>query len=614
MKELSPELEERIRQRTNALTLSSTAVGVTLRAPPTSLTATAEAPLPRITLAPRGGAEAVDAAASTDLVTRAILGEGGMGRVHLAEQRSLARDVAVKTLKPDAPSSAARTLIREARVTGLLEHPGVIPVHALGIGADERPVLVMKRVEGMSLATRLDGRPQRGDALEEAVEILRRVCDTAGFAHSRGVVHRDIKPENVMVGAFGEVYLLDWGIATTLDAEVTELVGTPAYLAPEMVFGDRVDARTDVYLLGATLHEILTGRPRHEGDSLMVAVESAIESAPATFEPDVDPRLAELCNRATARDPDLRPASAAAFQAELLAWSRHRSAETLIAAAVERLREVELALETPDTPRDLPTVYRLLAEARFGLTQGLASSSDDPSGRAAMRRCLAASVELELRQDHLDAAAVHARELDPPDPELLARIEARRRDRRTAAAEQARLAEVARSLDPSRAARRRTMPLLAVWTVFTVIGVALSTVPAGASSRGLLVASTVGFAFVAIGFVIRRNSEGMRNAFNRRAAATILLGGAAVVVHRLFGFALGRPPHETLAGDLLLFAVLASTAAVTLFARLLWMLVPVAVGVVAVLAWPSYATATFTLSVSLMILAGAAVLPRQREP
>jgi hypothetical protein len=231
-----------------------------------------------------------------------------------------------------------------------------------------------------------------------------------------------------------------------------------------------------------------------------------------------------------------------------------------------------------------------------------------------MRRCLVASVELELRQDHLDAAAVHARELDPPDAELLRRIEARRTDRRVAAAEQARLAEVARGLDPSRAARRRTVPLLAVWTVFTVLGVALSTVPAGTSARGLLLASTVGFAFVAIGFVVRRNSEGMRNPFNRRAAATILLGGAAVVVHRLFGLVLGRPPHETLAGDLLLFAVLSSTAAVTLYARLLWMLVPVAVGVVAVLAWPSYATASFTLSVSLMILAGAAVLPRQREP
>jgi serine/threonine-protein kinase len=614
MAELPPELEEIVRQRTNALTLSNTAVGVTLRAPPTSLTTTADAALPRITLAPRGAAGGAEATAESDLVTRAILGEGGMGRVHLAEQRSLTRDVAVKTLKPGAPSTAARALIREARVTGLLEHPGVIPVHALGLDVDDRPVLVMKRVEGASFAARLAGRPQRGDALEEAVEILLRVCDTAGFAHSRGVVHRDIKPENVMVGAFGEVYLLDWGIATTLDAEVSELVGTPAYLAPEMVFGDRVDARTDVFLLGSTLHEILTGKPRHEGESLMDAVKSAVESTPVDYPPDVDPGLAALANRATSRDPEQRPQSAAALRAELVAWSRHRSAEALISAADERLREVEQSLAAKEAPLDLPTVYRLLAEARFGLTQGLASSSDVESGRAAMRRCVVASVALELRQDHLDAAEVHARELDPPDPALLARVQARRAELRATAAEQARLAEVARGLDPSRAARRRTLPLIAVWTVVTCTGVALSTIPAGTSAKGLLVASSFGFSFVALGVVLRRKSEGMRNAFNRRAAATILLGGAAILVHRAFGLLLAYPPHEILAGDLLLFAVLTATAAITLYARLLVMLLPMALGVAVVLAWPAYATASFTLSVALMILTGAAVLPRQREP
>jgi eukaryotic-like serine/threonine-protein kinase len=485
-------------------------------------------------------------------------------------------------------------------------------VHALGIDLDGRPVLVMKRVEGASFAARIGGQPQRGRALEEAVEVLLRVCDTAGFAHSRGVVHRDIKPENIMVGAFGEVYLLDWGIATTLDAEVLELVGTPAYLAPEMVLADRVDARTDVYLLGATLHEILTGRPRHEGESMMTAVRHAIASEPVKYEAEVDPGLAALCNRATARDPADRPPSAAAFRAELATWSRRRSAEILVAAADERLREVEAALASDGSPLDLPTSYRLLAEARFGLTQGLAASKDLESAQRAMRRCLIASAEVELRQDHPGAAAVHASELDPPDEALVARIEQRRTELGAASAEQARLAEVARDLDPSRAAKRRTIPLLAMWAVFTMIGVAVATVPAGKSAKALVIAGTLGFAIVGVGLFATRNSPGMRNAFNRRTAALILVAGGAVVIQRASGAVLGRPPHEILAGDFLVYAVLVAAGAVTLYARLALMLGPLAVGAAAVFVWPEHATAAFTLSVSIMIFVGAAVLPRSR--
>jgi serine/threonine-protein kinase len=253
-------------------------------------------------------------AARSEYTILSTLGEGGMGRVHLARQLCLERDVAIKTLKPGAPRALARALLSEAKITGALEHPGVIPVHTLGVDEHAQPVLVMKRIDGVHLGALLAdpahpawrARVRSDDRLIASLGILEQVCQTVEFAHSRGIVHRDIKPENVMVGSFGEVYLLDWGIATTTRdaaAEPHPLVGTPAYMAPEMVRCDPVDERTDVYLLGATLHEILTGRPRHEGETLTQVIAAALASAPhrAPARPRGDRR------RASSRDGSARP-------------------------------------------------------------------------------------------------------------------------------------------------------------------------------------------------------------------------------------------------------------------------------------------------------------------
>src|SRR5262249_11377523 len=143
------------------------------------------------------------------------------------------------------------------------------------------------------------------------LEILMQVCLTVEFAHSRGVIHRDIKPENIMVGGFGEVYLLDWGIATTVGEDTSNaLVGTPAFLAPEMVLADTISDQTAVYLLGTHLHQLLTGKSRHEGTSIVEVLQRAAESTPYRYEVAVPDELARLCNRATSRHVKDRPASA----------------------------------------------------------------------------------------------------------------------------------------------------------------------------------------------------------------------------------------------------------------------------------------------------------------
>jgi serine/threonine-protein kinase len=218
------------------------------------------------------------------------VGQGGMGAVWVAFQRSLEREVAVKVPRIGGDPLTTNALLKEARVAGNLEHPHIVPIHVLGVDSDGCPVLVMKRIEGQTLATLIEQEDhpawptlveRHGDRDGALLEVLMRVADALQFAHTKGIVHRDVKPENVMVGLFGEVYLLDWGIAHRIGQPTTEIVGTPGFLAPEMLdpaLGP-VDARTDVYLLGATLHAALTNTQRHVGSTLAEVFDAALHSA-----------------------------------------------------------------------------------------------------------------------------------------------------------------------------------------------------------------------------------------------------------------------------------------------------------------------------------------------
>jgi eukaryotic-like serine/threonine-protein kinase len=202
------------------------------------------------------------------------LGRGGMGTVYLARDTALDREVALKVLDVDAdrqadPSIAAR-LAQEARILGRLEHPGVVPVHDFGRLPDGRLFYAMKRVRGERLDRWI------GDVdLHARLAVLLRICEAVSFAHAHGVIHRDLKPENVMIGEFGEVLVLDWGVARLLSVDEATMnsprpltpsvntahgtvVGTPAYMAPEQARGDiaAIDQRTDIYALGAMLRAV----------------------------------------------------------------------------------------------------------------------------------------------------------------------------------------------------------------------------------------------------------------------------------------------------------------------------------------------------------------------
>jgi eukaryotic-like serine/threonine-protein kinase len=189
------------------------------------------------------------------------LGRGGMGVVYAAHDVVLDRDVAVKVLDTVEPwGDAARRLEDEARILGRLEHPGIVPVHDAGRLADGRVFYVMKLVGGKRLDAALDG----STSLNERLDLFLRICDAVSFAHAQGIVHRDLKPQNVMLGRFGEVLVMDWGVARAIGSPTIDeaVVGTPGFMAPEQArHAANVDNRSDVFALGVILEGMLPSPP-----------------------------------------------------------------------------------------------------------------------------------------------------------------------------------------------------------------------------------------------------------------------------------------------------------------------------------------------------------------
>jgi serine/threonine-protein kinase len=302
-----------------------------------------------------------EAELSKRLFTGNEIGMGGTGVICKAFDTNLLRVVAKKSLieeTEDIPESRSR-LIEEAQITSQLGHPNIVPVHELAMEENGRLFFTMKLVEGDTFGSILDQKPaakRTKNDLFEHLQILLKVCDALAFAHSRGVVHRDLKPENIMVGKFGEVYLMDWGLAKLrkgprpsmrdtvmpmslmpfslmpknedrkvydCDDEDGRLRGTIFYMAPEQARGDfeAIDERTDIFLLGGMLYKILTHHSPYFGDNVYKLVYEAQQAdipPPETkTHADVPSRLSFICMKALKKNPDDRYASVTAFKRDI---------------------------------------------------------------------------------------------------------------------------------------------------------------------------------------------------------------------------------------------------------------------------------------------------------
>ena len=335
-----------------------------------------------------------------DIEIRGCLGEGGLGRVDLATQSVFGRDVAVKRVRRDhLGDAAAGALVREARITGALDHPNIVPAYALGL-TSEGPMLVMKRVQGVPWSTLIHDAEHPaweghvGDPLGRHLEILMQISNAVEFAHRRGVIHRDLKPENIMVGDLGEVYLLDWGLAIRLQEACDESpAGTPAYMAPESLTG-AVSTRTDVYLLGGLLHELITGLPPHPGNSLQEVLLSVLAGQPYRYDANVPPELAALCARAMEHDPDARFQSALAFRLALGAFVEHRGSLDLSREGERNLEALTGLLADPERGDE---ARGLFAATDFAFRQALRVWPENQQARVGLQRCLEGMIAFEVK-------------------------------------------------------------------------------------------------------------------------------------------------------------------------------------------------------------------------
>jgi serine/threonine-protein kinase len=324
--------------------------------------------------------EALEVPAASRYTEGTELGVGGMGRVLLARDARIGRDVALKALHPARelePQERARFL-REAQVQGQLEHPSIVPVYDIDRRADGTTFFTMRRVRGHTLAAIIE-EARAGEARYTQRELLTAfatVCLAVDYAHSRGVVHRDLKPANIMLGDFGEVYVLDWGLARLVDEagkskdEPTErlsmpgsFLGTPMYMAPEQMADPDVGPAADVFSLGLILFEILTLERARDPGALFAPIDARISvRAPQRI---VAPELETICIRATAFEAEDRYPSARALQEAInryLEGDRELAQRKQLASEhAKNAREALAAGGVQDRARAMKELVRALA-------------------------------------------------------------------------------------------------------------------------------------------------------------------------------------------------------------------------------------------------------------
>ncbi|MEX0818862.1 MAG: protein kinase, partial [Pirellulaceae bacterium] len=359
--------------------------------------------------------------ADYDLVKK--LGEGGMGVVYSGRQASIDRTVAIKMLKPNmaADEGQRNKFLAEAVITGDLDHPNIVPIYDLGANDAGALFYAMKRVEGTPWDQCIGDK-----SLNENLEILLKASDAVAFGHSRGIIHRDLKPENTMLGGFGEVLVMDWGLALpfgTFDKSrsITPSInmgGTPAYMAPEMATGpfDSMGPASDIYLLGAILYEIVTGHPPHRGQDAMKCLFAAAKNE--IVPTDQKGELVDIALHAMATNVEDRYPTVQAFQAAIRGYQDHSESITMAVRAAEELQ----AAQRTDS-------YEDYSRAVFGFEEARALWDGNQQAAEGLARAKLAYATSAWKKGDFDLGTTLLDRNIPDHAELAARIDDAKRDR-----------------------------------------------------------------------------------------------------------------------------------------------------------------------------------------
>ncbi len=368
----------------------------------------------------------------TDYRLVRLLGRGGMGNVFVARQGSLDRLIAVKVIRPldtakrerlaqegkleSVEQSRRQQFLSEAVVTGDLDHPNIVPIHDVAVTGDNTLFYSMKRVVGTPWSDVINEKTR-----DENLEILIKVADAIGFAHTRGVVHRDIKPENVMLGDFGVVMVMDWGIALAkpefekLDSitPATRLGGTPSMMAPEMAIGpvERIGPAADIYLLGATLFMVITGQPPHHAANVSQCLRAVANNDIRPYDAKHDGELMNIALKAMSADPKERYADTTQFQDAIREYRSHAESILLATRASEDLK---LANETRSYPQ--------FTRAQFGFEEAIALWDGNERAHAGLKKTPIDHAEAAYANQDYDLGLSLLDPNEPDHAELIGRL------------------------------------------------------------------------------------------------------------------------------------------------------------------------------------------------
>ncbi len=524
-----------------------------------------------------------------------LIGEGGNGQVFSARQAPTGRVVAVKRPVDLERDDMKQGLLREATVIGYLEHSSIPPVHFVGLGDSDELLVGMKRVQGATLAPALEG-PDLLEHLDENIDILIQVCSAIGFAHAQGIAHLDLKPANIMAGQFGEVYVLDWGLALAVRDDVPKNIprpqkdrlprGTPAFIAPETIIGETPTPATDVYQLGGILYMMLTGEPPNAGSDAFEAMRAAYEGRERRYPEAVPAALTAICRRALSREPADRYENAELLREALVDFRRRRSALEAVEAAEKGLERLSKAMDD-ELPASL--VYQEYGAARQAVNQAMQLQDDTILTRQFLQLVLERMIEWELDRGNHGAADVMLSELPVANDVLEKRCEVLRSQRQSELIE---LENLRSQIDPGQGVREKALMAFGIGVAVALAQIIPSMAGTGKSPPTVLVSYLAYLCFLGIAAFILREQLFV-NIVNRGATLMVWVLSVFGLAARVGAFFELMTVSTAFAYDLGVVALL-SLFAGNIFDRRLYPVVPIyIVGSGLLFALPEYPLLVF---------------------